>query len=304
MRNRLTMTNQDETTEKTEYAKMEAQSIIEALNNAFGECQDDRRSKQEAILTQFYTNDGVERIVAAVEAQRVRSKDSPLDPTQIDRLISGHVFEQLVLAALESRDEDRERPYPELENYLLGLLRAKDKKNNDAVVIHFVEEKSEGDGESRVIAVVTGLVEAKNYDINGAYADSVIRQRERAPVTIFDLIEGHTDESKIYRPGIRDNWLYHVRKIREGGYTGPLPDGIACRKPDDLSYTIYQPEGLPAVRADIKQDLQCELETICFSRKSQGGPRTTGRGSKQEFSEFSVITDIIGKQVRDNLANH
>ena len=210
-----------------------------------------------ALLEKSLTEDNLLESLAQMLADERDVWHKHLDEETVGRLLRGHIFEAL---ALESLPQE-ERPYKELERFLLWslkdpriwyvdweqeglepLTKAERKqlatymrvrpdenelhalRNNDAIAIDIKTDPET----KRSVAVITGVVEAKNHGLSPAGSDEV--QMRTAPDILHDVVMRYKRSFPLLMKGL---------DIGAG-----MPDEIDILPPEQLSYTIIQPADL------------------------------------------------------------
>ncbi len=224
-----------------------------------------------------------------------------IDDETFGRLMRGYIFESIALQSISRA----EKSYPELERFLLWslkdpriwyldweqeglapLTRGERKqlatylhvrpdadelhalRNNDAISIDI-----KTDAETRrTVAVITGVVEAKNHRLLESGRDEL--QMRTAPDILVDVVTRYKKSFPLLMKGLD---------------LGPgMPDEIAILPADKLSYTIVQPVDLNTAteRATIPPAFaHCRFEYVPVTRE-----------------EVAVLAEVVGKYIKPMLS--
>jgi len=242
-----------------------------------------RREAQRAILKQTYHNNFEETVREDIKRQHTwrREHDEPqLTEEGIARLARGSAFEQLAIASLPKE----EHQYPELEKFILDALKDPELwraafynadfltmeesqlyekymevrpredelyalRNNDAISVRIKEDEKTG----KPVALITGVVEAKNYQLTGG--DRAAAQAAQAP----EILAGVVGRFKEVFPLL----------VRYLGLSGELPENIDVVGTEKLSYLIVQPENVKGPKPGVKEEYypHCKFQKIPFTKE-------------------------------------
>ena len=226
-----------------------------------------RKDELTALLTDLLENDNLLETLADTLSERQEVWHEHIDDEKLGKILRGHIFEAVALKSLKQES----RPYPELERFLLWSLKdprlwyvdwehdgigeslSKEERkhlttythvrpdkdelyalqNNDAIVVELRTDETT----NKQVAVITGVVEAKNHQLTAGSPDE--KQMKATPEILHDMVMRYKRAFPLLVKGL--------------GFDADMPDAIDILEPDKLTYTIIQPMDLdtPSARASV-----------------------------------------------------